>query len=123
MLNPEAMSQWHLFGNRFLTTLARWLYNWPYKDSQSGMWVFKRSIWPQLEVRSEGMPFSQELKLEAYLKGFRNAELPIEYRVRAGEVKLSGIGDPIRTTSHLFVKRIRSVRPRRKVRELAKVAD
>jgi glycosyltransferase involved in cell wall biosynthesis len=126
LLNPDAMSQWHLFGNHFLTKLARVLYGWPYKDSQSGMWVFKRSIWPQLDVQSKGMPFSQELKLEAYMKGFRNAELPIEYRVRAGSVKLSGLGDPIRTTSHLLVKRLRSpVRGRRKLlaKALAEVAD
>jgi glycosyltransferase involved in cell wall biosynthesis len=125
MLNPDAMSQWHRFGNRFLTALARVLYNWPYNDSQSGMWVFKRSIWQHLDVQSKGMPFSQELKLEAHLKGFRNAELPIEYRVRLGEVKLSGLGDPIRTTSHLFVKRLRTpVRSKRKVsRRLAEVTD
>jgi glycosyltransferase involved in cell wall biosynthesis len=126
LLNPEAMSQWHLFGNVFLTKLARLLYGWPYKDSQSGMWVFKRSIWPKLDVHSKGMPFSQELKLEAYMKGFRNAELPIEYRVRAGHVKLSGLGDPIRTTSHLFMKRLRSPgRARRKkaLRQLAEVVD
>jgi glycosyltransferase involved in cell wall biosynthesis len=126
LLNPEAMSQWHLFGNVFLTKLARLLYGWPYKDSQSGMWVFKRSIWPKLDVHSKGMPFSQELKLEAYMKGFRNAELPIEYRVRAGQVKLSGLGDPIRTTSHLFMKRLRShgrARRKKALRQLAEVVD
>jgi hypothetical protein len=40
-----------------------------------------------------------------------------------GEVKLSGLGDPIRTTSHLFVKRLRTraVRRRKAARQLAEV--
>lgn len=105
-LNKEAMSQSHQFGNRILSFLTRSLFNIPFKDSQSGMWIFKRSIWRQLNVTSSGMPFSQELKIEAYIRGFKCAEIPIQYRARAGKEKLDTIKDGYGNIIHLFKKRI-----------------
>ena len=52
------------------------------------------------------MPFSQELKIEAYRKGFKCEEIPITYRARVGEVKLRGIRDAVGNTLHLFKKKI-----------------
>ncbi len=107
-LNPEAMHWTHQFGNWFLTTISKVLYpKFPFKDSQSGMWIFKRKIWDKLNVVSSGMPFSQELKIEAYRKGFKCAEIPITYRARVGEVKLRGIRDAVGNTLHLLRKKIR----------------
>jgi hypothetical protein len=71
------------------------------------MWIFKRSIWDKMHVKSSGMPFSQELKIEAYLKGFKCDEIPITYSARVGEVKLNGYKDAIKNTIHLFVKRFK----------------
>ncbi|HEV7454450.1 MAG TPA: glycosyltransferase family 2 protein [Candidatus Saccharimonadales bacterium] len=105
-LNPAAMSRSHVFGNWLLTVATRVLYNWPFKDSQSGMWIFKRSIWQDLDVRSSGMPFSQELKIEAYFKGFKCIELPITYRARAGEEKLNTISDGLGNIMQLVRKRL-----------------
>jgi len=104
-LDPKAMLLSHVFGNWVLSTITRVLFGWPFKDSQSGMWIFKRSILERMDVRSNGMPFSQELKIEAYLKGFKCVEVPIEYRMRVGEVKLNPIGDGIANITHLFRKR------------------
>lgn len=105
-LDPSVMTASHRLGNALLTFMMKSLYGWPHKDSQSGMWVFKRAILPALHVKSSGMPFSQELKLEAFRKGFRCAEVPIQYRVRAGEKKLSTIGDGLGNISHLLAKRV-----------------
>src|SRR5688572_28044918 len=88
-LDPAAMTKSHVWGNWLFSTTTKMLFNVPFNDSQSGMWVFKREIWPQLSVGSAGMPFSQELKIEAHYKGFRCAEVPITYRARAGSPKLS----------------------------------
>lgn len=71
------------------------------------MWIFRRHIWSHLDVRSPGMPFSQELKNEAYRKGFRCAEVPIEYRHRGGDVKLNAVQDGIRNLRQLFSHRMR----------------
>lgn len=105
-LNKEAMLFSHVIGNWGLTTATKVLFLWPFKDSQSGMWIFKRSILPHLDVRSGGMQFSQELKVEAYVRGFKCIEVPIEYRARVGEVKLNAIRDGVRNLTQLFVKRI-----------------
>jgi glycosyltransferase involved in cell wall biosynthesis len=105
-LNPEAMTRSHVFGNWLLSMTTKILFRWPYNDSQSGMWIFRREIWQYLDVQSDGMPFSQELKIEAYVKGFKCAEVPIEYRVRTGEVKLCTVGDGVKNIKQLFKKRL-----------------
>ena len=51
------------------------------------------------------MPFSQELKIEAYTKEFKCMEIPIEYRTRAGEVKLNTFKDGVGNTMQLIKKR------------------
>jgi glycosyltransferase involved in cell wall biosynthesis len=107
-LNSDVMTHSHVFGNWLLNMITYVLFFSPFKDSQSGMWVFKREIWPQLEVRSGGMPFSQELKIEAYIKGFNCAEVPIDYRARVGEVKLNTVSDGLRNITQLFMKRLTS---------------
>lgn len=105
-LNPEAMEGSHVWGNKLLSVATRTLFGWPFKDSQSGMWIFKRSIWHRLRVKSSGMPFSQELKIEAYVRGFKCIEIPIEYRARAGEVKLNTIKDGFGNIKQLVMKRM-----------------
>lgn len=102
---PRVMSRTHRFGNYVLSLATRILFNVKIKDSQSGMWVFKRKIWPQLNVKSSGMPFSQELKVEAYKKGFKCEEIPIEYRTRAGAVKLNTFKDGIGNSWQLIKKK------------------
>jgi glycosyltransferase involved in cell wall biosynthesis len=107
--NRAAMKPSHAVGNHMLTLASRTLFRSPFRDSQSGMWVFKRSIWNKLDVRSFGMPFSQEIKNEAYINGFRCGEVPIEYRMRGGEVKLNAARDGIRNASQLVAHRARLV--------------
>lgn len=104
-INPEIMTPSHIFGNWLLTTIMKILFGAPFVDSQSGMWIFKRHIWEELHVHSSGMAFSQELKIEAYIRGFRCAEVPVTYRARAGETKLNTIRDGFKTITHLFYKR------------------
>jgi glycosyltransferase involved in cell wall biosynthesis len=105
-LQPGVMSRTHYFGNFLLQLMTKILFGLPCKDSQSGMWIFKRSIWSKLNVKSSGMPFSQELKIEAYKNGFKCAEVPIAYRARVGEVKLNTLKDGLGNILHLIKKRI-----------------
>ena len=105
-VNPEVMTPSHIFGNKLFTTMTKILFNSPFVDSQSGMWIFRREIWDALDVRSSGMPFSQELKIEAYIRGFRCAEVPIKYRARAGDTKLNTVKDGTKVMCHIFQKRL-----------------
>lgn len=105
-IDTRVMSKSHIFGNWLLTTITKILYGLPFQDSQSGMWVFKSYIWKQLVMKSSGMPFSQELKIEAHIRGFKCAEVPIKYRTRAGKEKLHTIRDGVKNITHLFYKKI-----------------
>ncbi len=107
LMREGAMSVTHKVGNKILTLTTRILFGIKIKDSQSGMWVFRREILKDLNVTSDGMPFSEEIKIEAWKK-FRAAEIPIEYRERKGEVKLNTWKDGLRNLVFLFKKRFKS---------------
>jgi len=104
-INTKVMSPSHIFGNAILTILTKILFGAPFLDSQSGMWIFKRSIWKKLKVEASGMQFSQELKIEAHTRGFKCGEISIIYRTRAGKEKLNTVRDGIKNISHLFYKK------------------
>jgi glycosyltransferase involved in cell wall biosynthesis len=105
LADRRAMSFTNRFGNWVLTATAMALFWQPIRDSQSGMWVFKRALLDRLRVTSDGMPFSQEIKLEAILRGFRFGEKHIAYGARIGEVKLQKWRDGWLNLSFLFRKR------------------
>lgn len=103
-LEKGAMSLLHRVGNRILTITANLLFGIRLKDSQSGMWVFRRSALGKLDLSSDGMPFSEEIKIEAFRK-LRAVEVPITYRRRKGEVKLSSWKDGKENFKFLWKKR------------------
>ena len=81
------------------------------RDSQSGMWVFRRSILKDMQLESDGMAFSEEIKIEA-LKNprVRFGEISIMYTSRIGEKKLNPCRDGLANLLFLIKKRL----PRRK---------
>ena len=86
---PGAMPRLNRLGNLVLTQVTRLLYGYPVADSQSGMWVFRRPLLRKLHLTSDGMPFSEEIKIEALAHPeIRFHEDRIPYRERIGEVKL-----------------------------------
>ncbi|MGD9963222.1 MAG: glycosyltransferase family 2 protein [Thermoplasmata archaeon] len=99
-----AMSAKHRLGNKVLSVAARALFRVRVRDSQSGMWVFRRSVLDKLTLESDGMAMSEEIKIEAFKK-VRAAEVPITYRVRVGEVKLQSWRDGLGNLRFLFKKR------------------
>jgi hypothetical protein len=68
------------------------------------MWVFRKAAYAKLDVQNDGMPFSEEIKIEAFRK-LRAKEVPITYRKRVGEVKLSSWKDGWRNFKFLWKKR------------------
>jgi glycosyltransferase involved in cell wall biosynthesis len=111
-LQPGAMSAKHKLGNFVLSSTGRVLFLANIKDSQSGMWIFKRSLLPRMRLTSDGMPFSEEIKLEAFrAPGLRAREVPIRYRVRVGEVKLNSWRDGTQNLWFLVRKRLGFTRP------------
>jgi len=99
-----AMPAKHRFGNWVLSTTARILFRVKIRDSQSGMWVFRKDALAKLELVSDGMSMSEELKIEAFRK-LKAAEAPITYKPRIGEAKLRSWRDGTSNLRYLFKKR------------------
>lgn len=106
-LDRNAMSVKHRIGNRMLSlTMSMLFFRW-INDSQSGMWVFRREALKQMNLTSDGMAFSEEIKIEAIRRkniGFR--EMFINYSQRVGEIKLQPWRDGMRNILFLFKKRL-----------------
>src|SRR6266536_2524290 len=88
--DPGAMSFKHHVGNLVLSVSMSLLFFRWVRDSQSGMWVFRRSILKQMRLESDGMAFSEEIKIEAIRNAqIRFGEISIVYSSRLGEKKLN----------------------------------
>jgi len=101
-----AMSLKHKFGNLILSMAMSILYLKWVRDSQSGMWVFKRSILKDMSLVSDGMAFSEEIKIEALKNSrMRFEEISIQYSSRLGEIKLNPWRDGFANLWFLVQKR------------------
>jgi dolichol-phosphate hexosyltransferase len=113
-LDPRAMSHEHRIGN--------WVLNWALaiayrryfrrtgpvlRDSQSGMWVFRRELLGRLSLTQDGMSMSEELKIEVVVSGARYDELPIHYAERWGAPKLSSWQDGFGNLRFLVTHRLK----------------
>src|SRR5580700_10948459 len=88
--DPRAMIFKHRCGNLILSIAMSLLYFRWVRDSQSGMWVFRRSMLKDLNLVADGMAFSEEIKIEALKSNrVRFAEISILYTSRLGEIKLN----------------------------------
>jgi dolichol-phosphate hexosyltransferase len=113
-LDRRTMTTEHRIGNRALNLVVdvafhrflRELPNGRLQDSQSGFWVFRREILQKVHLAQDGMAFSEELKIEALLRGLRIAEVPIRYGERWGRPKLSSWRDGYRNLRYIFLKRL-----------------
>jgi len=118
----RSMTTEHRFGNgllnRFLRiAYQRYLVEIPGRtiaDSQSGYWVFRREVLDRVHLTSDGMAFSEELKVEAIVRGLRFVEVPIAYGERATPPKLQSGRDGIRNLLFLATKRLALARETRR---------
>ncbi len=104
--NPEAMTFTNKVGNMILTVAMLLLYGRSIRDSQSGMWVYRTRVYPLMKLTSDGMPFSEEIKIEAIRNPqIRFGEYHVKYHQRIGEVKLEKWRDGFRNLFFLVKKR------------------
>jgi len=105
--NRNAMSFKHWLGNKLLSLALSILFVRWVRDSQSGMWIFERESLNEMNLQSDGMAFSEEIKIEAIRKrdiGFK--EIYVDYSNRMGEIKLQPWKDGFQNLLFLFKKRI-----------------
>ena len=106
--NKQAMSFKHWCGNKLLSIVMSILFFRWVRDSQSGMWIFERASLEEMNLVSDGMAFSEEIKIEAITKkriGFK--EIYIDYTNRMGEIKLKPWRDGVSNLYFLLRKRSR----------------
>ena len=100
----------HGFGNWALSFTARILFGYGIKDSQSGMWVFRKSIFDNEAMRptNDGMPLSEEMKILArrVLGKKKAVEISVPYRPRVGEAEIHTWGDGWKNFKFLFARRV-----------------
>ena len=102
----NSMSLKHKIGNLILSIAMSVLYLRWVRDSQSGMWVFRRSILADMKLEADGMAFSEEIKIEALKSStVRFGEISILYTSRLGEIKLNPWRDGFQNLWFLVKKR------------------
>jgi glycosyltransferase involved in cell wall biosynthesis len=102
----RAMSFLNKVGNLGLSLAMSVLFFRWVRDSQSGMWVFRRAILQEMKLESDGMAFSEEIKIEALRNSkIRFGEISIQYSSRMGETKLNLWRDGIQNLTFLAKKR------------------
>jgi hypothetical protein len=100
------MSFKHRLGNLGLSLAMSVLFFRWIRDSQSGMWVLRRNVLEGMRLESDGMAFSEEIKIEALLHPrVRFEEISILYSSRLGEIKLNPWRDGLYNLLFLFKKR------------------
>ncbi|MDE3167752.1 MAG: glycosyltransferase family 2 protein [Acidobacteriota bacterium] len=104
--DARAMSFKNKFGNLVLSLVMSVLFFRWIRDSQSGMWVFRRAILEDMKLESDGMAFSEEIKIEAVIHPrVRFGEISIQYSSRVGETKLNAWRDGVQNILFLLKKR------------------
>jgi len=105
--SERSMSFLNRLGNFILTIFFRILTGRFIRDSQSGLWIFKKEILQKIKPKNGGMPFSEEIKMEIILnRNIKFKEIPINYFNRIGEVKLRKWKDGWECLIFLFKKRM-----------------
>ena len=111
-IQPGAMPWLHRYvGNPVLTGLLNLFFRTGVNDAHCGMRALRRDVLPRLDLRTTGMEFASEMVIRASKEHLRIAELPIQYRPRGGESKLSSFRDGwrhlrfllVHSPNHLFI--------------------
>lgn len=105
--NNKSLAFLNWIGNWGLSFVLKLFFHVKFVDSLSGMWIFKHRILDKMVLRSDGMPLTQEIKLEAYyFAKCKCEELNIDYNKRVGDTKLHMWRDGFLILFHLIRKRI-----------------
>jgi glycosyltransferase involved in cell wall biosynthesis len=109
-MQEGAMPAVNQIGNKAISTLANMSLGIGISDTQSGMRAFKAELLDEVDLMAVGMPFALEMLAKARSVKTRMLELPISYRPRVGETKLSPLKDGFRIFN-VIVRLMFDVRP------------
>jgi glycosyltransferase involved in cell wall biosynthesis len=103
-IEPGAMP-WpnRYLGNPLLTGMLNLLFRSGVSDAHCGLRAVTRDVLPELQLSATGMEFASEMVIKAGKRRLRVEEVPIGYRVRIGESKLSRFSDAWRHIRFMLV--------------------
>ncbi|HEV2821433.1 MAG TPA: glycosyltransferase family 2 protein [Solirubrobacteraceae bacterium] len=111
-IHPGAMPWLHRYvGNPVLSGTLNLFFRTGVRDAHCGMRGLRRDALSRLDLRTTGMEFASEMVIRASKEQLDIRELPIEYRPRGGQSKLSSFRDGwrhlrfllVHSPTHLFV--------------------
>lgn len=103
-IQPGAMPWLHRYvGNPLLSGFLNVLFKTGVRDAHCGMRAFRRSALTALDLRTTGMEFASEMVIRAAKVNLRIEQVPIMYRPRDGESKLSTFRDGWRHLRFLLI--------------------
>lgn len=96
-VDSSSLNITRILGNKLLTFFVNILFNLKIKDSQSGMWVFRKKVNEKIILESDDMALSEEIKIKVCLHpSLVFGEYPIPYHQRTGNSKLSVVKDGLK---------------------------
>jgi dolichol-phosphate mannosyltransferase len=99
-IEPGAMTRVNTVGNTLLTVFARLLFYAKISDLCTGLWGFRSDAIRRLELEACGFEIEADMLGECARKGLRIAEIPITYRAREDQPKLSSLRDGVKIGQH-----------------------
>ncbi len=106
-IQPGAMTNLNVAGNKLLSLLARALFGARISDVCTGLWGYRRDAIRCLQLSARGFEIEADMFAECVRKGLRIAEIPITYRARADKPKLSSLRDGVKIALFLCKRRLR----------------
>ncbi|HEY8030669.1 MAG TPA: glycosyltransferase family 2 protein [Gaiellaceae bacterium] len=103
-IEPGAMP-WpnRYIGNPILTGMLNSLFGSGVSDAHCGLRAIRSEVVPTLKLSATGMEFASEMVIKAGKHHLRIEEVPVDYRVRLGESKLSRLSDGWRHIRFMLV--------------------
>lgn len=103
-IEPGAMP-WpnRYLGNPLLTGMLNVLFRSRVSDAHCGLRAVRRDVLPSLQLAATGMEFASEMVIKAGKRHLRIEEVPIDYRARIGDSKLSRFSDAWRHVRFMLV--------------------
>ena len=106
-IEPGAMTRLNVVGNVLLSLLARALFGTHISDVCTGFLGYRSDAIRRLDLAARGFEIEVDMFIECVRNGLRITEIPITYRARADQPKLSSLRDGVKIGLFLWKRRLR----------------
>jgi dolichol-phosphate mannosyltransferase len=104
-IEPGAMTRMNVVGNTLLSLLARVLFGVHISDVCTGFWGYRSDAVQRMELAARGFEIEADMFAECVRKDLNVTEIPITYRARVDQPKLSSLRDGIKIGLFLCKRR------------------